>query len=190
MSRYFSSGTPYEAPVGIREPVTMPKWKNWLLGQARGGASPAPGVRRGERPVALDKIFGALIMLVDDEPLAIEVAQIHLEDAGFKRFVSTSEASSAIPLLLERKPDVLLLDLMMPGMNGFDILAQMEAKNILKDVPTIVLTSASDAPTRLQALELGVTEFLTKPVDPVELVMRVSNTLAAKAYWQGCWEAG
>jgi DNA-binding response OmpR family regulator len=65
----------------------------------------------------------------------------------------------------------------------------MEARNILKDVPTIVLTSATESETRLKALELGVTEFLVKPVDPIELVMRVSNTLAAKAYWQGCWEA-
>ena len=85
--------------------------------------------------------------------------------------------------------DVIVLDLMMPGMSGFEILKQMEAQNILKDIPTIVLTAATDTQSRIQALELGVTEFLMKPADPIELVMRVSNTLAAKAYWQGCWEA-
>ena len=77
----------------------------------------------------------------------------------------------------------------MPGISGFDILARMEASNILKDVPTIVLTSSADGQSRLRALELGITEFLLKPVDPIELVLRVSNTLAAKAYWQGCWGA-
>jgi DNA-binding response OmpR family regulator len=63
----------------------------------------------------------------------------------------------------------------------------MEAGNILRNVPTIVLTSSTDAATKRQALRLGATEFLTKPVDPSELALRVRNTLAAKAYWTGCW---
>ncbi len=189
MSRYSLGGIPFEAPTRKPEPVNIPKWKNWLVGQARGGSSAAPGAGHGKGAPGLDKIFDSLIMMVDDEPLAIEVAQVQLEDAGFTRFVATSEPARALQIMLERKPDILLLDLMMPGMSGFEILAQMEARNILKDVPTIVLTSATEPETRLKALELGVTEFLVKPVDPIELVMRVSNTLAAKAYWQGCWEA-
>ena len=167
--------------------MNMQKWKSWLAGQARGGAAdaaPAPGKRKRE----LDKVFGAKIMLVDDEPLAIEVTQVHLEEAGFCQFVSTSEPRHALPLLAATRPDVLLLDLLMPGLSGFDILERMEAEKILKDVPTIVLTAATDPSMKLKALDLGVTEFLTKPVDPIDLVLRVSNTLAAKAYWQGCWE--
>jgi diguanylate cyclase (GGDEF)-like protein len=77
---------------------------------------------------------------------------------------------------------VLLLDLMMPGMSGFEILRAMDEANLLKDVPTIVLTSSTDAETKLQALELGATDFLAKPVDASELVLRLRNTLAAKAY--------
>ena len=168
--------------------VNIQKWKAWLAGQTRGKLELAATARRGKTGVDAT-VFGALVMMVDDEPLAIEVTQIHLEEAGFSRFVSTSHSEEALDIIARRKPDVLLLDLMMPIMSGFDILAGMEKMNILKDVPTIVLTSATDPATKSKALELGVTEFLTKPVDAIDLVLRVSNTLAAKAYWRGCWEA-
>jgi diguanylate cyclase len=128
------------------------------------------------------KLRDAIVMMVDDEPINIEVTQIYLEEAGYSRFVSTTDATQTLALLGARRPDVLLLDLMMPAMSGFDILREMRATNILKDVPTIVLTSSSDAETKLQALELGATDFLSKPVDPSELALRVRNTLAAKAY--------
>ena len=68
-------------------------------------------------------------------------------------------------------------------------LEQLEAENLLKDVPTIILTASSDPETKARALELGATEFITKPVDPSELVLRLRNTLAARAYWSGCWDA-
>jgi len=136
----------------------------------------------GKEGDALEKLTGALVMMVDDEPINIEVTQIHLEDAGYERFVSTSDSTAALAMLADTRPDVLLLDLMMPGMSGFDILTEMAALNVLKDVPTIVLTSSVDAETKLKALELGATDFLAKPVDASELVLRLRNTLAAKAY--------
>jgi diguanylate cyclase (GGDEF)-like protein len=124
----------------------------------------------------------AIVMMVDDEPVNIEVIQVHLEEAGYTKFVSTSEPLNALDLLVEHRPDVLLLDLMMPGMSGFDIMVKMATENMLKDVPTIVLTSSKDAATKLKALELGATDFLAKPVDSSELLLRLRNTLAAKAY--------
>ena len=124
----------------------------------------------------------ALVMMVDDEPINLEVTQIYLEDAGYTRFVSTDDPTKTLELLEVERPDVLLLDLMMPGMSGFDILREMREQNILKDVPTIVLTSSHDSATKLKALELGATDFLSKPVDPSELTLRVKNTLAVKAY--------
>jgi diguanylate cyclase (GGDEF)-like protein len=130
----------------------------------------------------MGKLFDAVVMMVDDEPINIEVTQVHLEEAGYTKFVSTSEPTEAVPLITERRPDVLLLDLNMPGRSGFEILAEMATKRILQDVPTIVLTSSTDAATKLKALELGATDFLAKPVDASELVLRLRNTLAAKAY--------
>ncbi|MEO8164246.1 MAG: EAL domain-containing protein [Betaproteobacteria bacterium] len=128
------------------------------------------------------RLRSAIVMIVDDEPINIEVTQVYLEEAGYWKFASTSEPLEAMGLLATNRPDVLLLDLNMPGMSGFEILERMNAENILKDVPTIILTSSTDAPTKLKALELGATDFLAKPVDPSELILRVKNTLAAKAY--------
>jgi diguanylate cyclase (GGDEF)-like protein len=85
--------------------------------------------------------------------------------------------------LLERhRPDALLLDLSMPGLSGFDILTQIRAHEELRYTPVIILTGESDTEARLRALELGATDFLTKPVDPSELVLRMRNVLAFKAY--------
>jgi diguanylate cyclase (GGDEF)-like protein len=140
------------------------------------------GVSPRDRREDGKKLLDAVVMMVDDEPLNIEVTQIHLEEAGYTRFVSTSDPLEALDLIGERRPDVLLLDLMMPGLSGLEILARMEETNVLKDVPVIVLTSSRDAATKLKALELGATDFLAKPVDPSELLLRLRNTLAAKAY--------
>ncbi|MGH8614580.1 MAG: diguanylate cyclase domain-containing protein, partial [Gammaproteobacteria bacterium] len=122
------------------------------------------------------------IMLIDDEPLMLEVVQTFLEEAGYTHFVTTDDPRQAIELLVSRRPDVVLLDLMMPEVSGFDILSRMRADTEMKYTPVIVLTSASDAATKLKALELGATDFLSKPVDPSELVLRLRNTLAFKAY--------
>jgi diguanylate cyclase (GGDEF)-like protein len=145
-------------------------------------ASDAAALANRERTEDLKKLLGALVMMVDDEPLTIEVTQFHLEEAGYTKFIATSDPRQALALIAERRPDVVLLDLMMPGMSGFEILERMQQENMLKDVPTIMLTSSVDSATKLKALELGATDFLAKPVDPSELVLRLRNTLASKAY--------
>ncbi|MFN8546288.1 MAG: EAL domain-containing protein [Candidatus Binatia bacterium] len=123
-----------------------------------------------------------VIMMIDDEPLNIEVLQTFLEEAGYREFVPTSAPREAIGLMADRRPDVVLLDLVMPEMSGFEILERMRADDGLRHVPVIVLTSATDSETKLKALELGATDFLAKPVDSSELALRLRNTLSAKAY--------
>ena len=125
---------------------------------------------------------GALVMMVDDESMMTDVIQTHLEDAGYTRFVACNDPRLAVQLIRTHHPDVLLLDLMMPGVSGFDVLAAVRADEALQYTPVIVLTAASDPATKLRALELGATEFLSKPVDASELVLRVRNTLAFKRY--------
>jgi diguanylate cyclase (GGDEF)-like protein len=130
----------------------------------------------------LDALRQALVMLVDDEPVILQVIQTQLEDGGYTKFVTTSQGLEAIELLEEKRPDVLLLDLMMPDMDGLQILSRMQIENILKDIPVIVLTSSKDPAAKLKALELGATDFLAKPVDPSELLLRLGNTLSTKIY--------
>ena len=124
----------------------------------------------------------ARIMMVDDEPTTIDVVKMFLEDAGYTQFITTVDSSETLETMAESLPDVILLDLMMPKVDGFDILTTMRAEPTLCHLPVIVLTSSTDSATKLKALELGATDFLAKPVDPSELMLRVRNTLAAKAY--------
>lgn len=121
-------------------------------------------------------------MMVDDEGTTLEVMQAFLEDAGYQRFVLVENSSKAMANLEKLRPDILLLDLMMPEVTGFEILQQVRAHDHLSHLPVIILTSSSDAETKLKALDYGATDFLAKPVDPSELILRVRNTLAAKAY--------
>ena len=129
-----------------------------------------------------DTFSQATIMMVDDEATTMEVMQAFLEEAGYQRFVLLEDSSLAMEKIDEIRPDILLLDLMMPKVPGFEILQQVRAHSLLGHLPVIILTSSSDAETKLKALDQGATDFLAKPVDPSELTLRVRNTLAAKAY--------
>ena len=129
-----------------------------------------------------DQLKEATIVMVDDEPITTEVLQAFLEDAGYRNFVTTDRSVDALALIEAHEPDVVLLDLMMPEVSGFDILAAVRERPRFKHLPIIMLTSTVDAQTKLKALELGAADFLAKPVDPSELVLRIRNALAAKAY--------
>jgi len=124
------------------------------------------------------------IMMVDDEPLNMDVLCIHLQIEGYQNFVCVSESTEAIATMEAEQPDVVLLDLVMPGMTGFEILEILRQHETLKNLPVIVLTSSDDAETKLKALQLGASDFLSKPVDASELALRMRNTLAARAYEQ------
>jgi diguanylate cyclase (GGDEF)-like protein len=133
-------------------------------------------------PESLSGLTEAAIMMVDDEPLNIEMTQAFLEDAGYRQFVSTHQSEHAMDLLRSKRPSLLLLDLSMPRVSGMQILALMRDDPELRHIPVIVLTSTHDPHVKLQALSLGAMDFLSKPVDPSELALRIRNTLAATVY--------
>lgn len=171
-----------------------------LMGEARSDAKPSSTSRtasaRGEDPSAkapsngdgkqsdarFEATRNATIMIVDDEPIIVEILKSVLEDAGYRSFIETSDSTCALELLAAKKPDLVLLDVNMPQVSGLDILNRIRGDEALKHIPAIVLTGATDAPTKLIALGLGATDVLGKPVDPSELSLRVRNTLTAKAY--------
>lgn len=124
----------------------------------------------------------SLIMMVDDEPILMGVVQSFLEDFGYKRFITCEDSTQAIDVIRAKQPDVLLLDLVMPEVTGFDILVALSNDEELSHLPVIVLTSSGDSETKLKALELGATDFLAKPVDSSELALRLRNTLTVKAH--------
>ncbi len=124
----------------------------------------------------------ATIMMVDDEPITMEMVRIYLNDFGYRNFVLVEDSATALHVLEKTNPDLLLLDLFMPQVSGFDILTTIRALPKFKHLPIIILTGSTDPGDKLQALDLGATDFLGKPVDPSELGLRIRNTLAAKAY--------
>jgi predicted signal transduction protein with EAL and GGDEF domain len=121
-------------------------------------------------------------MMIDDEPIMVELVKTFLEDSGCREFIGVSDPRLAMDEIRAQRPDVLLLDLIMPDVDGFEILRQVRLDPNLADLPVIVLTSATDAQTKVTVLELAATDFLSKPVDPSELRLRLRNTLAFKAY--------
>ena len=124
----------------------------------------------------------ATIMMVDDEPLMLEILEMYLLDHGYRNFVAVDKSTEAMGVLLAKTPDIVFLDLNMPEVDGFDILRLIRAEATTRHLPVIVLTSSSDAATKLKALELGATDFLEKPIDSSELALRLRNTLTVKAY--------
>ncbi len=138
-------------------------------------------VSAGDQDVRLEALKQATIMMVDDEPIIVETLSNLLEDADYKNFVSTTDPKEAIALMQSKKPDIVLLDVMMPEVTGLDILESMGMDEELQYIPSIIITAATDSETKLKALELGATDVLNKPVDPSELALRVRNTLATKA---------
>jgi len=124
----------------------------------------------------------AKIMIVDDEPINIDVVQALLEEQKYRNFVTVDNSRQAMKLLEESRPDIMLLDLLMPNVSGFDILSAVRAHPKFKYLPVIILTASTDTQNKLKALDLGATDFLAKPLDQSELGLRVRNTLAAKAY--------
>ena len=124
----------------------------------------------------------AKVMMVDDDPLMTGLVQKYLARAGYERFVCTNDPREAMALLGQEKPDLLLLDVLMPHLPGFDLLAALRSDPLLGNTPVIVLTAESTAEAKLRALQLGATDFLSKPVDPSELALRVRNTLAFLQY--------
>ncbi len=124
----------------------------------------------------------AKILMVDDEPTNTQMACKHLASEGYTDFVTTADATEAIELIFREKPDVVLLDIMMPEVTGLDILRDVRANEEFMDLPVLILTAATDHATKQKALDLGATEFLTKPLDPMELLPRVRNAVVVKAH--------
>ncbi|MHB8953825.1 MAG: HD domain-containing phosphohydrolase [Pirellulaceae bacterium] len=125
----------------------------------------------------------ARIMIVDDESANIKVVQKYLKGHGYSNFITTTDATQAMELFRTQRPDIALLDIMMPEVSGIEILHQVRSDHQLSRMPIVILTAVGDARIKQKALELGATDFLTKPVDPSELVLRVGNALVVKSHY-------
>jgi putative two-component system response regulator len=124
----------------------------------------------------------AKIAIIDDEPINVKIVRKHLQGVGYENFVTSSDSVTAAEMIFREKPDVVLLDVMMPQIDGIQILQTIRAREELAHIPVLILTASTDSATKLKALNAGATDFLAKPVDPNDLIPRIRNALVVKAH--------
>lgn len=121
------------------------------------------------------------ILIVDDDPLGIDTLKSILDKQGYS-ITSANNGAAALKKADEVLPDLILLDIMMPGMDGFEVCQRIRATPKLAEVPIIILTALDDRSSRLLGIESGADDFLSKPVDREELRLRVNTIIRLDRY--------
>jgi two-component system phosphate regulon response regulator PhoB len=116
------------------------------------------------------------ILVVDDEPDITALVAYHLAKAGY-RVSTASSGAEALRAASEERPDVVVLDLMLPGLSGYDVLTELRSREETRDVGVILLTARREETDRIRGLSLGADDYLTKPFSPQELTLRVAAVL-------------
>jgi two-component system phosphate regulon response regulator PhoB len=116
------------------------------------------------------------ILVVDDEPDIVALCAYHLAKAGY-RVVTSANGSDALEQARGQRPALIVLDLMLPRMAGYDVLRHIRADDTLKQIPVLMLTARREEADRIQGLPPGADDYLTKPFSPQELVLRVGAIL-------------
>ena len=122
----------------------------------------------------------AKVLVIDDSTVNLRFLEVVLRKAGFE-VVSTSNALEAVPLALDQDPHIILLDVLMPGVNGLEVLRLLKQNHVTQNVPVLMVSSQTTGEAVRQALEGGAFDFLKKPVEAVEVLARVESALRYKA---------
>jgi two-component system phosphate regulon response regulator PhoB len=117
-----------------------------------------------------------LVLVVDDEPHIVALVAYHLAKAGY-RVTTATNGTEALARANRETPALVVLDLMLPGMSGFEVLRKLRGRDHTRDVAVLMLTARRDEPDRIEGLSLGADDYLTKPFSPQELVLRVKAIL-------------
>ena len=120
------------------------------------------------------------IVVIDDEPANVALLEMMLAEGGYTRVKTVTDARVALGTCIVFEPDLVLLDLMMPHVDGFTILESLRAAAGESFLPVIVLTADANETTKLRALRAGATDFLLKPFDQLEVLLRMSNLLETR----------
>jgi two-component system phosphate regulon response regulator PhoB len=119
---------------------------------------------------------GERVLVVDDEADIVALIAYHLAKAGYRVSTATS-GPDALAAARHERPALIVLDLMLPGLSGFEVLEQLRADEATRPVAVLMLTARREEPDRIRGLSLGADDYLTKPFSPQELVLRVGAIL-------------
>ncbi|MFP8488242.1 response regulator [Gracilimonas sp. Q87] len=117
-----------------------------------------------------------LILIVDDTLLNLRLLSHVLENGGYKH-IKAQNGKEAIELAESKKPDLILMDIMMPGMDGFEAVHKIKSKNGLEDIPVIFLSALTETDDKIQAFEYGGVDYITKPFQKEETLARIDTHL-------------
>src|SRR5438132_1908549 len=120
------------------------------------------------------------ILVVDDEPANVLLVERFLQKSGYTNVKTTTDAAQVASLYREFQPHLVLLDLMMPHMDGFEVMRQLEPWRKETYTPILVLTADINSDTKMRAFNAGASDYVTKPIDMVELLARVRSALRLK----------
>jgi two-component system alkaline phosphatase synthesis response regulator PhoP len=120
------------------------------------------------------------ILVVDDDLNIVKVVRDYLEQAGFNVLVAY-DGETALYAIYQEKPTLVILDLMLPHRNGWDVMRRVRSDEALRNIPIIMLTARVDDTDKILGLELGADDYITKPFNPREVVARV-RTVLRRAY--------
>ncbi|MDD5634307.1 MAG: response regulator transcription factor [Candidatus Omnitrophica bacterium] len=116
------------------------------------------------------------ILIVEDEKDIVKMLEYNLKKEGF-RTVATGNGEDALDLVKRKQPDLIILDLMLPGMDGLEVCKGVRKENTAVYIPIIMLTAKSQEPDKIVGLELGADDYMTKPFSPRELIARIKAIL-------------
>lgn len=123
----------------------------------------------------------ARILIVDDEPANVRLLERFLQVAGYRHLVTTQDPRQVLPLFMEAQPDLILLDIHMPHLDGFAVMKQLGPRIAQAGyLPILVLTSDVTSESKQRALAVGAKDFLTKPLEQTEVLLRIHNLLQTR----------
>lgn len=118
----------------------------------------------------------ARILIVDDERSNRELLEVMLSQEGFRLLMAAS-GEEALAMVAQDPPDLILLDIMMPGLDGYEVAATIKANLATRSIPVIMVTALDDRNARMRGTRAGADDFFTKPVDRFELCIRMRDLL-------------
>jgi adenylate cyclase len=116
------------------------------------------------------------LLIVDDEAYNVDYLEQELEECGYQ-IITAFNGKEALDKIRREQPDLVLLDLMMPIVDGFAVLSEIKADNDLREIPVIIVSAATDSKSIVKGVKQGADDYLTKPVDADLLVQKVKEYL-------------